>query len=215
MITGDTPAEAMRKRRLAAAVAAAKDASQSDTPAEAMRKRREAGKLSSTMATPQLAMAAEELPVEKSKKEKIREMKAKLGVSSKPSAGSVEVQYLRKTAGNQGSHYLQRWEGIETERTLQGYTPEAPFLASITGARWLSANHQEHDRRVLHLELGLPEVPSSSLFVIVIFIIIILIIIIIINIILLIIPVIYVLLFLFLFLFLITHKHLTHRTHKR
>ena len=55
------------------------------------------------------------------------------------------------------SYFDRRWHNVDTEAVLKGYTPDAPFFASLSTARYLTTPlcHQQ-GRRVVHAELSLP-----------------------------------------------------------
>jgi len=58
------------------------------------------------------------------------------------------------------SYFINRWKNIDTESVLAGYAPEAPFMATVAGAHWLTSE-KSNDRRVLHMELELPKGAQS------------------------------------------------------
>eukprot|EP01006_Ploeotia_vitrea_P041754 TRINITY_DN66571_c12_g5_i1.p1 TRINITY_DN66571_c12_g5~~TRINITY_DN66571_c12_g5_i1.p1 ORF type:complete len:825 (-),score=431.86 TRINITY_DN66571_c12_g5_i1:23-2422(-) len=49
---------------------------------------------------------------------------------------------------------LNRWQAVDTETVLNGYTPEAPLTTTLKSARFLTRPHSE--KHVLHVELELP-----------------------------------------------------------
>lgn len=54
---------------------------------------------------------------------------------------------------NDDVYFVSRWKNIDTEAVLRGYTPEAPFMATVSAARFLTTPAST-DRKVLHVELG-------------------------------------------------------------
>eukprot|EP00808_Paulinella_micropora_P031045 g83163.t1 len=55
-------------------------------------------------------------------------------------------------------YFFTRWQDMDTEAVIRGYTPEAPFMATLANAKFLTRQHKEPDaRRVLHMELELPK----------------------------------------------------------
>ena len=55
------------------------------------------------------------------------------------------------------SYFDRRWQNVDTEAVLKGYTPDAPFFATLSTAHYLTTPlcHQQ-GRRVVHVELSLP-----------------------------------------------------------
>ena len=55
------------------------------------------------------------------------------------------------------SYFDRRWHNVDTEAVLKGYTPDAPFFACLSTARYLTTPLcHEQNRRVVHVELSLP-----------------------------------------------------------
>ena len=61
------------------------------------------------------------------------------------------------------SYFSRRWQLVDTEAVLKGYTPDAPFFARLSSARYLTtAKAHEQGRRVVHMELEMSGVSSEA-----------------------------------------------------
>ena len=61
------------------------------------------------------------------------------------------------------SYFSRRWQGVDTEAVLKGYTPDAPFFVTLSSARYLTtAKAHEQGRRVVHLELEMSGVSKEA-----------------------------------------------------
>jgi hypothetical protein len=79
--------------------------------------------------------------------------------ASSPDLSSLSTAPGSSSSGDNGRYktddvyFVSRWKNIDTEAVLRGYTPEAPFMATVSAARFLTTP-ASIDRKVLHMELG-------------------------------------------------------------
>ena len=72
---------------------------------------------------------------------------------SSPSSAAASIS-------SSSSYFDRRWRDVDSDAVLKGYTPDAPFFASLSTARYLtSPGAHAEGRRVVHLEL---EMTGSS-----------------------------------------------------
>jgi sulfite reductase alpha subunit-like flavoprotein len=70
---------------------------------------------------------------------------------------------LETSQNDPNAYFIQRWQHLKADEGVKGYSHEAPFMAKLIGARWLTSEKSHvNGRKVLHLEFQLPLKSSDA-----------------------------------------------------